>query len=111
MMNVRCEMCNDWLPLLQLSKLCPICYKVRTIVKAYSADVILKKLQEHFLVDIFDIEETKETKETNNNNNEPLPQKLKEDIKKLESDDQKDYEKPKTRNQHRKVIDELKTKM
>jgi len=108
MMNVRCEMCSDWLPLFQLSKLCPICYKIRTIVKAYSADVILKKLQEHFLIDIFDIEETKET----NNNNEPLPQKLKEDIKKLESDDQKDYDhKPKTRNQHRKVIDELKTKM
>jgi len=108
MMNVRCEMCNDWLPLFQLSKLCPTCYKVRTIVKAYSADVILKKLQENFLVDIFDIEETKETKE---DNNEPLPEKLKEDIKKLGSDDQKDYDKPKTRNQHRKVIDELKTKM
>ena len=104
MINVRCEVCNEWLPILQLSKLCPICYKIRTIVKAYSADVILKKLQEHFLVDIFDIEES--------NINEPLPQKLKEDIKKLESDDQKDYEhKPKTRNQHRKVIDELKTKM
>ena len=111
MMNVRCEICSDWLPLFQLSKLCPTCYKVRTIVKAYSADVILKKLQEHFLVDIFDIEETKEDN-NNNNNNEPLPQKLKEDIKKLEADDQKDYEqKPKTRNQHRKVIDELKTKM
>ena len=111
-MNVRCEMCNDWLSLFQLSKLCATCYKVRTIVKAYSADVILNKLQEHFLVDIFDIEETKETKETKEDNNEPLPQKLKEDIKKLESDDQKDYDqKPKTRNQHRKVIDELKTKM
>ena len=74
MMNVRCEMCSDWLPLFQLSKLCPTCYKVRTIVKAYSADVILKKLQEHFLVDIEETKETKETKETNNNN-EPLPQK------------------------------------
>ena len=109
-MNVRCEMCNDWLPLFQLSKLCPTCYTVRTIIKAYSADVILKKLQEHFLVDIFDIEDTKQTKE-DNNTNEPLPQKLKEDIKKLGADDQKDYDKPKTRNQHRKVIDELKTKM
>ena len=42
-MGLRCEMCDDWLSIFQLSKLCETCYKTRTIVKAYSAQQILKK--------------------------------------------------------------------
>jgi len=110
-------MCSEWLPILQLSKLCPTCYQCRTIIKAYSADIILRKLQEHFLVD---------TNDNNNNNNDEVPSEsdeasevasditiepVKEIIKEV-ADDIKDYDKkPKTRNNHKRVIDELKNKM
>lgn len=49
-MGLRCELCDNWLSMFQLSKLCETCYKTRTIVKAYSAQQILEKLEEHFLV-------------------------------------------------------------
>ena len=49
-MQVRCEICNAWLSLFQISKLCETCYQIRTIVKAYSADKILESLQLTFLV-------------------------------------------------------------
>lgn len=49
-MGFRCELCDDWLPMLSFSKLCPICYKLRTIVKCYNANDILKNAEEHFLV-------------------------------------------------------------
>lgn len=117
MINVRCSLCDDWLPILQISNLCPTCYKCRTIVKAYSADTILRKLQEHFLVD---------TNDNNNNNNDEVPSEsdeasevassitiepIKEIIKEV-ADDTKDYDKkPKTRNNHKRVIEELKNKM
>ena len=116
MINVRCSLCDDWLPLLQISNLCPTCYQCRTIIKAYSADIMLRKLQEHFLVDTND----------NNNNNDEVPSEsdeasevasditiepVKEIIKEV-ADDIKDYDKkPKTRNNHKRVIDELKNKM
>ena len=94
MLSVRCEICDCWLPLFQLSKLCPTCYKIRTIVKCYNTDKILKTLQEHFLI-------------------EDLPPliPIKEDTKVeepvLESDDQKDYSLPKTRA-HKKTLEEIK---
>ena len=56
-MGLRCEMCDDWLSMFQLSKLCDTCYKTRTIVKAYSAQQILDKLEEHFLVGNKEFEE------------------------------------------------------
>ena len=67
-MGLRCEMCDDWLSMFQLSKLCETCYKTRTIVKAYSAQQILEKLEEHFLVGNKEeveekLEEKKEEKE------------------------------------------------
>ena len=49
-MGFRCELCDDWLPMLSFCKLCDTCYKLRTIVKCYSAKEILKCSQEHFLV-------------------------------------------------------------
>tara|TARA_R110002073_G_scaffold205467_3_gene365161 strand:+ start:572 stop:973 length:402 start_codon:yes stop_codon:yes gene_type:complete len=36
--------------MLSFSKLCPTCYKLRTIVKCYNAEDILKNAEEHFLV-------------------------------------------------------------
>ena len=49
-MGFRCELCDEWLSMLQFSKLCDTCYKIRTIVKCYSADEILKHLEKNFLV-------------------------------------------------------------
>ena len=83
-MGFFCSLCDEFLPLFQLSKLCDTCYKVRTIVKVYSAETILKNIEENFLV---------------------------EGVKKVEimkvpaitvSDDQKDYDKPKKHKGHNK---------
>ena len=49
-MGFRCELCDEWLPMLSFCKLCDKCYKIRTITKCYDAESILKHLQEHFLV-------------------------------------------------------------
>ena len=49
-MGFRCELCDDWLSLMTFCKLCDTCYKLRTIVKCYTAEEILKCSQEHFLV-------------------------------------------------------------
>ena len=46
----RCELCDSFLPVFQFSSLCPVCYKIRTIVKCYSAAEILSKCEENFLV-------------------------------------------------------------
>mgnify|MGYP003662232627 FL=1 len=49
-MGLRCEVCSDWLPIFQLSKLCDTCYKIRTIVRAYDNTTILKSLEKNFLI-------------------------------------------------------------
>lgn len=49
-MGFRCELCDEWLPMLSFCKLCDKCYKIRTITKCYNAEKILNHLQEHFLV-------------------------------------------------------------
>jgi len=49
-MGFRCELCDEWLPMLSFCKLCDKCYKIRTITKCYNAESILNHLQEHFLV-------------------------------------------------------------
>ena len=51
-MTFRCEICDDWLPMFQFSKLCPTCYKIRTITKCYSAKEILETLEDNFLVSV-----------------------------------------------------------
>ena len=50
-MVFRCELCDSFLPLLQLSHLCPNCYKIRTIVKCYDKTKILECLENNFLID------------------------------------------------------------
>ena len=77
-----------------INAMCPTCYKTRTIVKAYSADKILKTLQEHFLIE--DLPPLISIKE------EP-----KIDVPVLDADDQKDYTLPKTRA-HKKTLEEIK---
>tara|TARA_R110002050_G_scaffold11608_3_gene39010 strand:- start:1047 stop:1484 length:438 start_codon:yes stop_codon:yes gene_type:complete len=49
-MGFRCELCDEWLPMLQFSHLCPTCYKIRTIVKCYNADTILSCLEDNFKI-------------------------------------------------------------
>ena len=65
-MGVRCELCDEFLNIFQLSKLCVNCYKIRTIVKAYNSNVILKHLEDNFLIksDLMDTEEDKISNET-----------------------------------------------
>tara|TARA_R110001592_G_scaffold127825_2_gene339828 strand:+ start:378 stop:755 length:378 start_codon:yes stop_codon:yes gene_type:complete len=106
-MGFRCELCDEWLPMLQFSKLCPTCYKIRTIVKCYSADEILKHLEKNFLVSNDKYEERKqkdekffveEEKRLEKEFNDEI-RKLQEEQKKLkpiqeEADDKVDYDKP-----------------
>tara|TARA_R110002012_G_scaffold489_1_gene1934 strand:+ start:1512 stop:1832 length:321 start_codon:yes stop_codon:yes gene_type:complete len=100
MLSVRCEICDSWLPLFQLSKLCPTCYKIRTIVKCYNTEKILKTLQEHFLIEelppLVSISEEPFEKEE--------PPKVDEPVL---ADDRKDYQLPKTRA-YKKTLDEIK---
>jgi hypothetical protein len=65
-MGIRCEVCDDFLNIFQLSKLCVNCYKIRTIVKVYNSSVILKHLENHFLIksELIDIKEDKISNET-----------------------------------------------
>lgn len=58
-MGFRCELCDDWLPMLSFCKLCDKCYKIRTIVKCYNSEKILNNLQEYFLVSHAREEESK----------------------------------------------------
>jgi hypothetical protein len=95
MIHVRCSLCDSFLSMFQLSTLCPTCYKTRTIVKAYSADKILKTLQEHFLIE--DLPPLIPIKEETPKVNETV----------LEADDIKDYALPKTRA-HKKTLEEIK---
>ena len=95
MIHVRCSLCDSFLSMFQLSTLCPTCYKTRTIVKAYSADKILKTLQEHFLIE--DLPPLIPIKEETPKVDEPV----------LAADDQKDYTLPKTRA-NKKTLEEIK---
>ena len=101
MIHVRCSVCDAFLSMFQLSTLCDTCYKVRTIVKAYTADKILKTLQTHFLIEdlpplVSISDEPSEKEET---------PKVDEQV--TEADDRKDYQQPKTRA-YKKTLDEIK---
>jgi len=50
MVNLRCELCDAWLSLFQVGKLCNTCYEIRTIVKCYDAESIKLCLEENFKV-------------------------------------------------------------
>jgi len=97
-MGIRCEICDGWLSLLQFSRLCETCYKIRTIVKAYNSDLILKSLQENFLVeDLPKLEKNEEEKEEVKEECPPIPQELQESISEYANKD--------------KCIQELKSKV
>jgi len=49
-MGIRCELCDEFLPIFQLSRLCERCYKIRTIVKCYDAEKVLHCLDKNFRV-------------------------------------------------------------
>ena len=101
MIHVRCSLCDSFLSMFQLSTLCPTCYKTRTIVKAYSADKILKTLQQHFLIEdlppLITISDEPSFSEETPKVDEPV----------IEADDRKDYQLPKTRA-YKKTLDEIK---
>ena len=101
MIHVRCSLCDSFLSMFQLSTLCPTCYKTRTIVKAYTADKILKTLQTHFLIEdlppLITISDEPSEKEETPKVDEPV----------IEADDRKDYNLPKTRA-YKKTLDEIK---
>ena len=46
----RCELCDNILSIFQISKLCNICYEIRTIVKVYNCKLILEHLRKNFLI-------------------------------------------------------------
>ena len=99
-MGFRCELCDEWLPMLQFSKLCPTCYKIRTIVKCYSAQEILEHLEKNFLVSHAREEEFKrKDKQFFIEEEKRLEKVFNEEMAKLkderESNDLKDYDKPK----------------
>ena len=72
-MTFRCEICDAWLPMFQFSKLCPTCYKIRTITKCYSAKEILSTLENNFLVSaMMEQEKRKEDVEFYKNEDERL---------------------------------------
>jgi len=50
-MGIRCEVCDNFLSVFQLSRLCEDCYKVRTIAKCYSSSEVLDCLEKTFKVD------------------------------------------------------------
>lgn len=50
-MGIRCEVCDNYLSVFQLSRLCEYCYKVRTIAKCYSSEEVLDCLEKNFKVD------------------------------------------------------------
>ena len=58
----RCELCDSYLPIFQMGHLCEVCYKIRTIIKCYSAEKIHDAIATIFLVD---------TKESDSINTEP----------------------------------------
>tara|TARA_R110002153_G_scaffold113188_1_gene255507 strand:- start:1764 stop:2102 length:339 start_codon:yes stop_codon:yes gene_type:complete len=58
----RCELCDGYLPIFQTGRLCEICYKIRTIIKCYSATAIHKYISDGFLINLTE-EETGEIEE------------------------------------------------
>ena len=110
-MTFRCEICDAWLPMFQFSKLCPTCYKIRTITKCYSAKEILSTLENNFLVSaMMEQEKRKEDVEFYKNEDERLAKEaLKEfnptaeQLAKLEEQAKKVLEAQEKANEERKA--------
>lgn len=47
----RCELCDGYLPIFSLGRLCESCYRIRTITKCYNSKVIRSYLEAVFLVE------------------------------------------------------------
>lgn len=47
----RCELCDGYLPLFSMGRLCESCYRIRTITKCYNSKVIRNYLESVFLVE------------------------------------------------------------
>ena len=108
-MGFRCELCDDWLPMLSFCKLCSTCYKLRTIVKCYSANDVLKNVESSFLVSHCREEEEKvKDKKFFIEEEVRLQKEFEEDLKKLTKDKEehliKESNKPKEN-----TIDKLET--
>lgn len=118
----RCELCDEFLNVFQLSHLCSTCYKIRTIVKCYSCADILANLEEHFLVSKdkknmieeqdkqFHKDEEKRLENEFKKQMNILPKtelkpkvELPKIIEEEETNDKKDYDKPNLRNKNKKV--------
>jgi hypothetical protein len=120
-MGFRCELCDDWLSLLSFCKLCPTCYKLRTIVKCYNAKDVLEKVQDVFLVSHAREEEEKvKDKKFYQNEEIRITKEFEEEILKLQEEQQKLDEMPKLKTieeetpqptlEHKEVIAELNDK-
>ena len=53
-MVFRCELCDNFRGVLQLSNLCDVCYEIRTIIKCYDRESILECLRENFIINYLD---------------------------------------------------------
>tara|TARA_R110002073_G_scaffold6027_1_gene36327 strand:+ start:3056 stop:3415 length:360 start_codon:yes stop_codon:yes gene_type:complete len=94
-MGFRCELCDEWLPILSFCKLCPTCYKLRTIVKCYNAEDVLEKVEDCFLVSHARQEEEKKIDEEFFRNEETrIGLEFEAEIKRLEQQEA-DYNKNK----------------
>tara|TARA_R110000823_G_scaffold245908_1_gene370018 strand:- start:680 stop:1009 length:330 start_codon:yes stop_codon:yes gene_type:complete len=99
----RCELCDGYLPIFQTGRLCEICYKIRTIIKCYSATAIHKSISSSFLVELK--EEETEVEEPI----KPLKEIIKETVEKAVEEEKELHLKEET-PQLGKLLSEMKTR-
>ena len=59
-MVFRCELCDNFRGVLQISNLCDVCYEIRTIIKCYDRESILECLKQNFIVNYLEDKKSKE---------------------------------------------------
>ena len=89
----RCELCDGYLPIFQTGRLCEICYKIRTIIKCYSASAIHKYISDGFLINLTE-EETGEIQVEEPI--KPLKEIIKETVEKAVEEEQELHKKEPT---------------
>ena len=99
----RCELCDGYLPIFQTGRLCEICYKIRTIIKCYSATAIHKYISDGFLINL--TEEETEVEEPI----KPLKEIIKETVEKAVEEEKELHLKEET-PQLGKLLSEMKTR-
>ena len=84
-MGIHCCLCDEFLPIFQLSHLCPICYEIRTIIKCYDNLKILNSLQDNFKIKMEEDEPTRRKSLGDstyiNPNNKDIQMELMKDLK------------------------------